>query len=232
MAVITFASSKGGPGKTTAAACLASIWCSNGRKVAVIDADPTRALARWYGRAKDHGTEFARASLIECTDDESVLETIKSAAADHDYVLVDCAGAAARLLVYAAGTADVVIIPAQPGEADLVEAIKTAKIVTQAIELTRRDIECRVLLNRIDSRTHVGRHAMAQATSQHLPLFETTWADRVAFREGQYSGSTPVLDDPESSAAREIAALAGEIDNCIASNRHAVVQQRSNAGVQ
>jgi chromosome partitioning protein len=215
MPVITFANSKGGPGKTTATACLASIWCGQGRKVALIDADPTRALSRWYSRAKERGTALASADLIECTDDESILATIRSAAQSHDYVLVDCPGATARLLVFAAGVADVVIIPAQPGEADLVEAIKTAKIVKQATELTQRDVECRVFLNRIDVRTHVGRHAIEQAKSQGLSLFSTSWADRVAFREGQYSGSTPSIDDPTGPADAEIAALANEVESYV-----------------
>ncbi len=232
MPVITFASSKGGPGKTTAAGCLASFWAKQGHSVAIIDADSTRALSRWHGRAKEQGTAFGDLTAIECTDDEAILDTVRSAVASHDYVLVDCAGAAARLLVYASGAADVVIIPAQPGEADLVEAIKTAKIVRQARDLTGRNIACRVFLNRIDPRTHVGQHAMAQAKSQGLPLFETTWADRVAYREGQYSGSTPVLDDPSSPAAREVADLAQELDDCITADSHAVSQQRISAGVQ
>lgn len=216
MSVITFASSKGGPGKTTAAACLASVWCARGCRVAMIDADPTRALARWHCRAVERSTELAKATLIECVDDEEILATIRGTAKSHDYTLVDCAGAAARLLVYAAGTADLVVIPAQPGEADLVEAIKTTKIVQQAIDLTGRANQYWVFLNRIDTRTHVGKHAVQQATSRGLPLLKSTWADRVGFREGQYSGSSPALTDTSSAAAKEVFALARELDDSIA----------------
>ena len=232
MPVITFASSKGGPGKTTAAVCLSSAWCSDGKNVAVIDADPTRALSRWCQRGQQQHTKLGDVHLIECADDESILETIRSAAASHDYVLVDCAGAAARLLVYAAGAADLVVVPAQPGEADLVEAIKTAKIVQQAADLTGRRIECRVFLNRMDPRTHVGRHAIAQIQSQNLILFESTFGDRVAYREGQYSGTTPILMDPGSPAAHEIATLAREIDTCITAKSHAVVHETVKSGVR
>jgi chromosome partitioning protein len=191
----------------------------------MIDADPTRALARWHGRAVERGSALGRATLIECVDDEEILGTIRSAAESHEYVLVDCAGTAARLLVYAAGTADVVVIPAQPGEADLVEAIKTTKIVQQAIDLTGRKNQYRVFLNRIDTRTHVGKHAVGQATSRGLPLFQSTWGDRVGFREGQYSGSSPVLDDAGSAAAVETVALAREIDDLIAVCSNEVMQQ-------
>ena len=232
MPVITFASSKGGPGKTTAAVCLSSAWSSDGKNVAVIDADPTRALARWCQRGQQQHTKLGEVHLIECADDESILETIRSAAASHDYVLVDCAGAAARLLVYAAGAADLVVVPAQPGEADLVEAIKTTKIVQQAADLTGRHIECRVFLNRMDPRTHVGRHAISQVEAQKLGLFETSFGDRVAYREGQYSGSTPILMDPGGPAAHEIAMLAREIDTCIAARSNAVVHETVKAGVR
>lgn len=44
MAVISFVSSKGGVGKTTSAVVLAGELVAAGRKVALIDADPTGRL--------------------------------------------------------------------------------------------------------------------------------------------------------------------------------------------
>ena len=212
MPVITFASSKGGPGKTTAAGCLASFYCQKKASITLIDADTTRALSRWWKRAEEKNSLLAQSHLIECTDEDKILSTIRNAAKDHDYVLVDCAGAAARMLVYAVGLSDLVIIPVQPGEADLVEAIKTQQIIEQASELTGRTIVAKVLFNRIDMRTIVGKHTISQATSQGLSIFHTKWTDRVTFREGPFSGSSPLLDAPKSPAAKEISDLAYEIE--------------------
>ena len=42
--IIAFASSKGGPGKTTCAICLGTEFVLAGHKVALIDADPNQHL--------------------------------------------------------------------------------------------------------------------------------------------------------------------------------------------
>ena len=53
MAVITFANTKGGAGKTTAVLLLASELARRGLRVCVIDTDPQRWLSKWRDNA-DH----------------------------------------------------------------------------------------------------------------------------------------------------------------------------------
>ena len=45
--IITVASTKGGPGKTTLSLCLADHWHRAGRTVEVLDVDPNRNLSQW-----------------------------------------------------------------------------------------------------------------------------------------------------------------------------------------
>jgi chromosome partitioning protein len=47
MPVISFISTKGGAGKTTAAAILASVLADNGASVALLDIDPNQPLMKW-----------------------------------------------------------------------------------------------------------------------------------------------------------------------------------------
>ena len=56
--IITVASTKGGPGKTTLSLCLADHWHRAGRTVEVLDVDPNRNLSQWLKGAK---------SAIPCT---------------------------------------------------------------------------------------------------------------------------------------------------------------------
>ncbi len=49
--VLTIASSKGGPGKTTVAALIVGSLAAEGLTVVALDADPTGALSRWAGSA-------------------------------------------------------------------------------------------------------------------------------------------------------------------------------------
>ncbi len=47
--IIVLFAIKGGSGKSTLAACIAAQLKSNGKPVALIDADPPRSLTEWHG---------------------------------------------------------------------------------------------------------------------------------------------------------------------------------------
>ena len=47
MTILTIASSKGGPGKTTMAELIVGTLASEGVNVTALDADPTGGLSRW-----------------------------------------------------------------------------------------------------------------------------------------------------------------------------------------
>jgi chromosome partitioning protein len=63
MIVVSIVSAKGGVGKTTLAANLASIFASQGRRVLAIDADPQNALRLHFGVTADDNEGWARAVL-------------------------------------------------------------------------------------------------------------------------------------------------------------------------
>ena len=50
MTIITIASSKGGPGKTTLAELIVGTLVADSVNVAALDADPTGGLSRWASR--------------------------------------------------------------------------------------------------------------------------------------------------------------------------------------
>jgi cellulose synthase operon protein YhjQ len=63
MKVVAVVSAKGGVGKTTLAANLASVLGSNGRRVIAVDFDPQNALRLHFGIPIDHFDGVARATL-------------------------------------------------------------------------------------------------------------------------------------------------------------------------
>ncbi len=87
--VITVAQQKGGSGKTTVAANLATGFLRMGRSVAIVDTDPQGSLGRWFMTRLEHldgagpDMEFATSSAWGIT-----YETRKLAAT-HDVVIVD-----------------------------------------------------------------------------------------------------------------------------------------------
>lgn len=185
MSVLTVASSKGGPGKTTVCQLLAGSLAGNLRLV-MLDADPSQALLRWT-RAAYEDPPFE----AEAEPDEARLAHLIAAKADSaDLVIVDTAGFGNRAASVAMTSADAVIVPALSGEADVTEAEKTIRLIEALARAARREIPARVLLNRV-RKTTLARHAAAELTAAGLPILGSSLSDLVAYGEMTYSGRVP-----------------------------------------
>ena len=202
MSVLTIASSKGGPGKTTVAMMLAGRLAAEGVKVVAVDADPTMALSRWARNAYE-GPAFA--ALAE-TDETQLAHLIDAQTRTADLVLVDTAGFGNRAAAVAMTSADAVLIPTLSGEADITEAEKTVRLVAGLARAARRDIPARVLLNRV-KRTQLARHAAREIERATLPLLTATLGDLVAYGEMTFSGRVP----DQGAAGEELTRLIAEL---------------------
>lgn len=182
MSVLTIASSKGGPGKTTVAQVLIAQLAGE-LQLVVLDADPTLALSRWVANAYE-GPPF---EVHAEADETRLAHLIAQAAEQADLVLVDTAGFGNRAATVAMTSADAVLVPTLAGEADVTEAEKTVQLVNGLARAARRVIPARVLLNRV-RRTGLARHAQREITAANLPRLDTVLSDLVAFGEISYSG--------------------------------------------
>jgi len=201
MSVLTIASSKGGPGKTTVCQLLAGSLAGEA-KLVLLDADPSQALSRW-ARSAYEGSPFE--TLAE--PDETRLAHLIAAKADAaDLVIVDTAGFGNRAASVAMTSADAVIVPTLSGEADVTEAEKTMRLIEGLARAARREIPARVLLNRV-RKTTLARHAAAEVTAAGLAQFNATISDLVAYGEMTYSGRVPTT----GVAGAEVAALIAEM---------------------
>jgi chromosome partitioning protein len=184
--VLTIASSKGGPGKTTIAMLLAGRLAADRFKVVALDADPTVALVRWAQNTYE-GPAFA--SFAEA-DEARLAHLIDAENRTADLVLVDTAGFGNRAAAVAMTSADAVLIPTLSGEADVTEAEKTVRLVEGLARAARRDIPARVLLNRV-KRTQLARHVAREIENAALPVLTATLGDLVAYGEMTFSGRIP-----------------------------------------
>jgi chromosome partitioning protein len=201
MSVLTVASSKGGPGKTTLCQLLAGTLAGELRLI-VLDADPTQALSRWATTAYE-GPAFE----TQAEPDEARLAHLIAAKADlGELVIVDTAGFGNRAASVAMTSADAVLVPALSGEADITEAEKTIRLVEGLARAARREIPARVVLNRV-KKTTLARHAAAEIAAAGLPQLKTSLSDLVAYGEMTYSGRAPTA----GLAGTEVAALIAEL---------------------
>ena len=94
MPVITFANTKGGAGKTTAAVIIASELARLGHRVTLLDADPQQWTSRWYGLTKGQ----KNLSVISDVSDETIEGHIKGCKKRGGYVIVDLPGGRSPLM--------------------------------------------------------------------------------------------------------------------------------------
>jgi chromosome partitioning protein len=208
--ILVAATGKGGAGKSTTVACLATFWHKAGRKVALIDCDPNQTLTRWHAKRNVLFEMTLRTEL----DEHAIIPTIAEMASNHDVVLVDCAGFGNQAMVFAIGAADLVLVPVMTDEANVFEALRTFKIVESASLLTRRKIPAQTLLCRV-KRTAIAAHARDQLVALKAAPLASQLNDRVLFQEATFHGSSPSVLAPSSEAARDIAVVAAEVEGLL-----------------
>ena len=201
MTVLTIASSKGGPGKTTLAQVIAGSLAGR-MSVVVLDADPTKAFSRWASNAYEGPPREVHAEA----DETRLAHLIAAKAETADLVVVDTAGFGNRAASVAMTSADAVLIPAGAGEADVTEAENTVQLVAGLAWAAHREIPAKLVFNR-SKRTSLARHAAAEVTAAKLPRLNAELSDRVAFGEMSFTGRIPA----SGTAAEEVEALIKEL---------------------
>ncbi|HEY1310826.1 MAG TPA: ParA family protein [Pseudolabrys sp.] len=209
MPVISFASPKGGVGKTTAAVILAGELVAAGRRVCLIDADPNRPVVRWAAlQPLPPGL-----SIVADESAETIIDTIEAARAVADFVIVDLEGTATDRVGYAIARSDLVLIPLQPSVLDATEATKAMKLVRQMSRVANRDIPYRLFFSRIAAaiRERTAKDLEAQIAANGAAVLAAAIVDRAAFRAlFSLGGTLDMLD------AKDVSGLKGARDNALA----------------
>ena len=208
MAVVSVCSTKGGVGKTTLVMCLADTYARQGGSVAIVDGDPNGHIASWRDRAGDEcGVE-----VISESDETKIQDAIAQAAAKFSLVFVDLEGAASQAVTYAIAESDLVLIPTKVSGMDLQEVFRTYEVVRRAEKMLKRPIPARVVLTQMSTlATRVAQHARMEIDSNLIPVMRTEIIQRAAYQSIHFTGATPAHPEGDAKAAREIAAVLGEL---------------------
>jgi chromosome partitioning protein len=203
--VIMIAQRKGGAGKTTLAAQLATAWLRRGAQVALLDIDPQASLAAWVelrrARLGGKNVGFDFAALPGWRAAQWIEDRARSA----QFVVVDGpphADTEARIAVRAAS---LVLVPVQPSPLDLWATEATLAMVR---EERRRAL---VVLNRVSPRSGMTERVAADLTAAGAAIAATRIGNRVALVHAMASGLGVVESPRTNSAAAEITALAEEV---------------------
>lgn len=203
MPIISFASSKGGAGKTTSAIVLATTLARR-HKVVLVDADPAGRLRSWASKAPLPG----RLSVQATQGERFIQEELLAAEDQADFVIVDLEGAATRLNAIAISESDLVIVPMGDEQQDAEAAIETLAQVALESQGGRREIPVRVLFARTQAavKSRLARSLNAQVRDR-VGSFQTELHNRAAISWLHNLGGTLYDMNPEevTGVARAIA---------------------------
>lgn len=201
--VITVAQQKGGTGKTTLAANLAAGMASSAR-IALLDIDPQKSLARWHAIRAARTAETAPLTFSDVSGWRLTAE-LDRLKRSHDVVLIDSPpqiDTDARLAIRGA---DLVLIPVQPSPPDVWAAEGTL-----ALAAAEHRAAC-VVLNRVPPAGKIVATVKADLTARKLPLLRSAIGNRTGFAMAFAAGLGVTEAAPRSSAAAELRALLDEI---------------------
>ncbi len=205
--ILSFASSKGGVGKSTTCTAIAAKLAQDGGTVLVLDLDQNQTVARWALKAAMPGLE------VRAVAPDTFTAVFRDKASAFDHVLIDLAGTREATALKAMARSDLVIIPAQASEPDLREALVIIDDIADVIEAGAAGLQYRLLLTKLFplptrvtmfAHREIARHAMAR--------FDTGLVERAQYREMFLTGKAPTIAEPKGKAAREITGLIEEIE--------------------
>jgi chromosome partitioning protein len=193
MAVIAFANSKGGSGKTTSALLLACELAQQA-SVTIIDADPNRPVTKW---ARMDGKP-ERLEVVTNESENDITDQIDIAASRHPFVIIDLEGVASRRASYAISRSDLVIVPCQGAQLDADQAV----VIMQEIRREERAFRRRIPFSVLFTRTRVvAKPRTAQYIEQQfrdhpqITTFATELNERDAYAAlFSFGGSVHSLD--------------------------------------
>ena len=202
--IITVATMKGGSGKSTLASCLAVHWHLSGRRPTLIDADPQRSIMRLAARERGLGG----VAVIEDATEEASRTARRLA--NGGPVIIDTPGFRSKTTLDCLAAADFVLVPVKPSPFDVDRMLDTLSILTDRTDGRRSLFRC--LLTQTTRDSVIARHIRAELAEAGLPVLRSEMTNRVAYPEATLWGATPSLISWKGPAAREIAAIADELD--------------------
>jgi chromosome partitioning protein len=202
--IIAVAQQKGGAGKTTVLAQLATALAAKGLTVAVVDIDPQASLTGWM-RLREHQAGQVPALRLAVIGGWRLSAELDRLKREAELILVDCPPHAETEAKIAVRSADLVLVPLQPSPADIWAS--RATLETAGKEARRAAL----VLNRVPPRGKVIEEAVSSITREGWPLLQTRLGNRTSYVTSFARGLGVVESEPRSTAAAEVAALVEEL---------------------
>jgi chromosome partitioning protein len=206
--IITVATMKGGSGKSTLASCLAVHWHLCGRPSTIIDADPQRSIARLAARERALGG----VTVVEDASEEA-WKTAQKLSASGLPIIIDTPGFRSPATLACIAAADFLLVPVKASPLDIDRMLDTLNSLIEGSGGRRPTFRC--VLTQTIRDSVIAKHIRDELIEAGFPVLRSEMTNRVSYAEAGLWGATPSLMQKSGLAAREIAAIADEVDGII-----------------
>jgi len=205
---------KGGSGKSTLASCLAVHWHLTGRLPTLIDADPQRSIARLARRERALGG----VPVVEDATADA-WKTAQNLSANGRPIIIDTPGFRSQATLACIAAADFLLVPVKASPLDIDRMLDTLNSLIDGAGGQRPTFRC--VLTQTTRDSVIAKHIRAELIEAGYPVLNSEMTNRVAYPEAALWGATPSLISWNGHAAREIAAIANEVDGLVGVKRAA-----------
>ena len=210
--VISFLNQKGGCGKTTASINLAAMLDSMGYTVELVNLDPQGTALDWAttrANVRSEDESLFRVSQMGT----NISREIKSVKRGCDFVIVDGAPQVQALTVQAIKSADIVVIPVQPTQADVWATDMIVDIIKEIHEIRdeKRPETYFMVSQVLKSSKESGTFAGMIRDGYELPTLNARTTRRLDYQRVFEGGGSVVDLDEQNQARHEIKMLAKEL---------------------
>jgi chromosome partitioning protein len=199
---------KGGSGKSTLASCLAVHWHLCGRPSTIIDADPQRSIARLAARERALGG----VTVVEDAS-EAAWKLAQKLSAGGGPIMIDTPGFRSAATLACIAAADFLLVPVKASPLDIDRMLDTLNSLIDGAGARRPTFRC--VLTQTTRDSVIAKHVRAELLEAGFQVLKSEMTNRVIYAEAALWGATPTLIENAGTAAREIAAIANEVDNIV-----------------
>jgi chromosome partitioning protein len=210
--VIAIANQKGGVGKTTISANLASELAAKGYAVRLLDADPQQSATQWA--ASGDGVLSRITQTVDASNLTSFRRDLDAAKRGADYVLIDTPPSFTDAALHAMVASDVILLPVQPSALDIMAGHVALRLALDARNARKGKLKIGLVPSRM-SKTRLGANLMMVLAAMGETLLPAI-GSRTIIADTVVSGLTVREAQPKSPAAEEFAVLAAGVERLAA----------------
>lgn len=205
---------KGGTGKTTIAVNLAVLFCLSGKDILLIDTDKQGSTTFWANMRKKTNALFK----IPCIQayGRDIAKTGLDLIQRYEHIIIDAGGRDSMELRYSMGICNVMIIPVQPTQFDLITLGRMTAVIDQA-KIVNPSMSARAILNRCSTNPTVTDAIESADVVNKIPnirLLTTVLRERVSYQRSVREGLSVIETTPQDNkAVAEITSLFNEVNN-------------------